>query len=84
MDNALAYMIPIVAIVGGITYAIFNQHFRTQRRIAETAGPSALLEALSVSQETSTVLRRRMDGLDSRLRALELPTTTPPVFPPRG
>ncbi|TFD54997.1 hypothetical protein E3T43_12280 [Cryobacterium sp. Hh7] len=64
-------LVPVVAIIGGIVYAIIDQYFKTRRRLAEAEGTSALREALTQSNETNTALLEKLTALDSRLRAIE-------------
>lgn len=68
MDNQLAYLIPVVAIVGGIVYAIFYQHFRTKRFLAETARTSSDDAA---GAETNAAVLDRIAALDVRVAAVE-------------
>jgi len=71
MENGWAYLIPIVAIIGGITAAIFNQYFKTRRRVAETEGSPALREALVQSNDINARLLDRLNTMDARLGAIE-------------
>ena len=71
MDFDFAYLIPIVAIIGGITYAIFNQYFKTRRHVAEAEGSPALRAALAKSNETNAALLEKLTAVDSRLGAIE-------------
>lgn len=71
MEYAFAFLVPIVAIIGGITYSIFNQYFKTRRHVAEAEGSPALREALVKSNETNAALLEKLTALDSRLGAIE-------------
>ena len=71
MDFDFAYLIPIVAIIGGITYAIFDQYFKTRRRLAESEGSPALTEALAASNQVNAALLEKLTAMDARLGAIE-------------
>ncbi|WP_104139840.1 MULTISPECIES: hypothetical protein [unclassified Cryobacterium] len=71
MDYAFAFLVPIVAIIGGITYSIFNQYFKTRRHVAEAEGSPALREALARSNEINAALLEKLTAMDSRLGAIE-------------
>jgi hypothetical protein len=71
MEYGWAYLIPVVAIAGGITFAIFNQYFKTRRRIAETEGSPELKAALTKSNELNTKLLEGLTAVDARLGAIE-------------
>ncbi|TFB83410.1 hypothetical protein E3O11_11290 [Cryobacterium levicorallinum] len=64
-------LVPIVAIISGIVYAIFDQFFKTRRRLAEAEGTSALRKALTQSNQTNTALLKKLTAMDSRLGAIE-------------
>ncbi|TFD58821.1 hypothetical protein E3T39_10605 [Cryobacterium suzukii] len=69
MNFDFAYLVPIVAIIGGITYAIFNQYFKSRRR--DNEGSPAVREALARSNETNAALLSRLTAMDTRLAAIE-------------
>lgn len=71
MEYGWAYLIPVVAIAGGITFAIFNQYFKTKRKIAETEGSPALREALERSNETNSAVLAKLNSLDARVSVIE-------------
>ena len=71
MDFDFAYLIPIVAIIGGITYAIFNKYFKTRRHVAEIEGSPALRQALATSNEINAALLEKLGATDTRLVAIE-------------
>jgi hypothetical protein len=71
MDFDYAYLIPIVAIIGGITYAIFDQYFKTRRRLAESDASPALTEALAASNQVNAALLEKITAMDARLGAIE-------------
>jgi hypothetical protein len=71
MDYAFAFLVPIVAIVGGITYSIFNQYFKTRRHLVESEGSPALRQALATSNEINAALLEKLSAMDTRLMAIE-------------
>ncbi|KFF59616.1 hypothetical protein JF66_10025 [Cryobacterium sp. MLB-32] len=65
------YWIPIVAIIGGITYSIFDQYFKLRRRQAEASSGGEVRAALAASNDLNTQLLTRLEGLDTRLARIE-------------
>ena len=60
-------LVPIVGIIGGIVFAIFDQEFKTRRRLAEAEVTSALTK----SNQTNTALLEKLTAMDSRRGAIE-------------
>ncbi|SDN77302.1 hypothetical protein SAMN05216368_107129 [Cryobacterium flavum] len=71
MNFDFAYLVPIVAIIGGITYAIFNLYFKSCRQAAGSEGSTALTHALAESNATNAALLEKLTSLDTRLVAIE-------------
>ena len=71
MTFDFVYLIPIVAIVGGITYAIFGQYFKSRRHAVSAEGSPALREALAASTASNAALLEKLTALDTRLGAIE-------------
>ncbi|MDJ0376579.1 hypothetical protein [Cryobacterium sp. PH31-L1] len=71
MNFDFAYLVPIVAIIGGITYAIFKLHFRSRRQAAGSEGSAALTRALAESAATNAALLEKLTAMDARLVAIE-------------
>lgn len=72
MDSGwVVYLIPIVAIIGGITAAICSQHFSTKRKIAEAEGSPRLQAALETSAASNAELLARLGTIEARLGAIE-------------
>ena len=71
MEYAFAFLVPIIAIIGGITYSIFNQYFKTRRHVADAEGSPALREALVVSNEVNVALLEKLNVVDARLVKIE-------------
>lgn len=71
MNFDFTYLIPIVAIIGGITYAIFNKYFKTRRHLAESEGSRALAQALAASNQVNAALLEKLTAVDARLGAIE-------------
>jgi len=64
------YSIPLAAIIGGITIAIFAMYFKNKKDIATMAGTGALRAGENNAQVNRQVLAR-LDALDARLAAVE-------------
>ncbi|MCU1558730.1 MAG: hypothetical protein JWN09_2725 [Microbacteriaceae bacterium] len=76
MEYGWAYIIPVVAIAGGITYAIFNSYFKSKGRIA-AAAPD-LQAALEANTAASNAILERLDSIESRLGTVEKTLTDIP------
>lgn len=63
------YSIPLAAIIGGITIAIFAMYFKNKKDIA-MAGTGATRASEDNAQVNRQVLAR-LDALDARLAAVE-------------
>ena len=71
MNFDFAYLVPIIAIIGGITYGIFSMYFKSRRQAAGSAGSTALTQALAESNATNAALLEKLTSLDARLVAIE-------------
>jgi hypothetical protein len=71
MDNAFAYLIPIVAIAGGITYAIFDRYYKAKRDIATAGASPEVAAALRTSNELNATLVGKLTAIETRLSAIE-------------
>ncbi|TFC28891.1 hypothetical protein E3O25_06805 [Cryobacterium sp. TMT1-3] len=71
MNFDFAYLIPIIAIIGGITYGIFSMYFKSRRQVAASDGSPALREALATSNATNVALLEKLTAMDARLVAIE-------------
>ncbi|TFB51245.1 hypothetical protein [Cryobacterium tagatosivorans] len=71
------YAIPLAAIIGGITVAIFAMYFKTKKDIAMATGPGAT-RAAEDSAEVNRQVLARLDSLDARLAAIESKVTRVP------
>jgi hypothetical protein len=76
MEYGWAYIIPVVAIAGGITYAIFNAYFKSKSRIA-AAAPD-LQAALEANTAASNAILERLNSIESRLGTVEKTLTDIP------
>ena len=66
MEN-LYYLIPVVAIVGGITYAILASYWRSKR---DASNPE-LQAALEANTAASKAIVEKLESIDTRLSAVE-------------
>ena len=72
MDFNWSYSVPLVAIIGGITVALFAMYFKYKKDMAMPPASSAV--ATQVVEDTGQINRQvlaRLDLLDERLAALE-------------
>jgi len=65
------YLIPIIAIIAGITYAIFDLYFKSKRYAFESQNSPALSAALAASNQTNASLLEKLAAIDARLGAIE-------------
>jgi hypothetical protein len=72
------YSIPLAAIIGGITLAIFAIYFKTKKDIAGASGPGVAVKAIEDNAEVSRQVLARLDALDARLAAVEKKLTRVP------
>jgi hypothetical protein len=71
MENVLAYLIPIVAIAGGITLAIFNRYFTTLRALAEIGAVPGQAPDVGELDRDYQQLAKDVTELDARVAAME-------------
>lgn len=72
MEFNWSYSVPLVAIIGGITLALFAMYFKYKKDM--TMSPSSSAVATQVVEDTGQINKQvlaRLDLLDERLAALE-------------
>ena len=67
MENLFAYLIPIVAVGGGITYAILNRYWKSKERVGSPTMQNALAENTAVNK----AMLEKLNSIDTRLSAVE-------------
>ena len=67
MEYLDAYLIPIVAVGGGITYAILNRYGKSKERVGNPTMPKALEENTAVNK----AMLEKLHSIDTRLSAVE-------------
>lgn len=72
------YSIPLAAIIGGITLAIFAIYFKTKKDIAGASGSGVALKAVEDNAQVNRQILARLDALDGRLAAVESKLTRVP------
>ncbi|MHB1173463.1 MAG: hypothetical protein ACYCZY_13465 [Lacisediminihabitans sp.] len=73
-----AYIVPVVAIAGGITLAILNSYWKHKAQ-SQAAMPSPdLASALTESAAVNKALLARLDSIESRLASVEKTLTDIP------
>lgn len=78
MEYLWPYLIPIVAIGGGITYAIFREYWKRKAEFSTGTTSPELLAALEANTEASKAIVARLDTIDSRLGSVEKTLTDIP------
>lgn len=78
MDSNWYYLIPIVAIAGGITYAILNSYWKSKSGHAAASVNPDLAAALAENAAVNKALLEKLDSIDSRLSAVEKTLTDIP------
>lgn len=76
MDNNLYPLVPVVAIAGGITYAILLAYFKSKTKWATTS--PELQSALEANTAASRAILDRLDSIESRLGTVEKTLTDIP------
>jgi len=73
------WLIPVVAIGGGITYAIMNSYFKSKSQMNSASPASPELQvALEANTAASRAILERLDRIDARLGAVEKTLTDIP------
>jgi hypothetical protein len=67
----LGVLIPIIAIVGGLTYVILNSYWKSKSRFAESSGTGDLRAALDANTAASKAILARLESIDARLGTVE-------------
>jgi hypothetical protein len=70
------WVIPVVAIAGGITFVTLNSYWKSKRAFAPT--DSGLKAALEANTAASTAILARLDSIEARLGAVEKTLTDIP------
>jgi hypothetical protein len=63
------FWVPVVAIVGGITYAVLTKYFESRVRIAEAAGIAAAVVAEHTEMNRQVLVQ--LELLDGKLATVE-------------
>lgn len=72
------WLIPVIAVAGGITYAILNSYWKSDaHRNGATADPG-LAAALAENAAVNKALLEKLDSIDARLGAVEKTLTDIP------
>jgi hypothetical protein len=72
------WLIPVVAIAGGITYAILNSYWKSGARGNATAADPGLAAALAENAAVNKALLEKLGSIDARLGAVEKTLTDIP------
>jgi hypothetical protein len=71
-------LIPVVAIGGGITYAILSSYWKHKTQFAKSSGTDELRAALDANTQASKAIVDRLDAIDARLSTVEKTLTDIP------
>lgn len=74
MQYAWAYLIPAIALVGGLTYIILSKYWKTRAQLANPA----VQQALEENVVTNRAVLAKLDSIESRLGAVEKTLTDIP------
>jgi hypothetical protein len=72
------WLIPVVAIAGGITYAILNSYWKSGARGNATVADPGLVGALAENAAVNKALLEKLGSIDARLGAVEKTLTDIP------
>lgn len=72
------WLIPVVAIAGGITYAILNSYWKSGTRGNVAAADPGLSIALSENAAVNKAILEKLGSIDARLGAVEKTLTDIP------
>ncbi len=77
MGSAFGWIIPTVAIIGGLRGLTLSAYWKYRRRTSEVASPE-LRKALDANTEASRTVLAKLDALDQRLATVEKTLTDIP------
>ena len=72
------WLIPVVAIAGGITYAILNSYWKSGPRGSAMVADPGLAAALAENAAVNKALLEKLNSIDARLGAVEKTLTDIP------
>jgi hypothetical protein len=75
---AIGVLIPVIAVAGGLTYAILASYWKSREHFAKASGTDELRSALDASTAASKAILDRLDTIDARLTAVEKTLTDIP------
>lgn len=72
------WLIPVIAVAGGLTYAILQAYWKHNAQSTATAADPSIAAALSENAEVNRAILGRLDAIDARLGAVEKTLTDIP------
>lgn len=72
------WLIPVIAVAGGITYAILNSYWKSGASSNATTADPGLAAALAENAAVNKALLEKLDSIDARLGAVEKTLTDIP------
>jgi hypothetical protein len=74
MEYGWAYLIPAIAIAGGITYAILNRYWKARAQFGSPAAQKAIEE----NTATNAAVLAKLESIETRLGVVEKTLTDIP------
>lgn len=79
MEYGWAYLIPVVAIAGGITYATLSMYWKRKSQLAKSSGTEELRAALEANTAASAAVLARLESIETRIGTVEKTLTDIPA-----
>lgn len=74
---AIGWIVPVVAVIGGLTWLTLSAYWKYRLRASEGGGPN-LRGALDANTEATRAVLAKLETLDQRLTAVEKTLTDIP------
>lgn len=78
MESSWAYIIPVVAIAGGLTYSTLSMYWKRKSEFAKSSGTEELRSALDASTAASVAILARLETIETRIGTVEKTLTDIP------
>jgi hypothetical protein len=79
MEYGWAYLVPVVAIAGGITYATLSMYWKRKSQFAKSFGADELRTALDASTASGAAILARLETIETRIGTVEKTLTDFPA-----
>jgi hypothetical protein len=74
---SIGWIVPVVAVIGGLTWLTLSAYWKYRQRTSEGGGPD-LRRALDANTEATRAVLAKLETLDERLSAVEKTLTDIP------